>query len=145
LEENRVYGALLERHSPYWRLEDIERKNLAEKGRLLGKLLAQVLTIVQPETQLEWHRRLVAKKWDFSTRGAKSIGRPPVDAMVEKLIVQLAKDNAGWGYDRIAGALANLVHQVSDQTVGNILRRMGLGTAPERKRHLGGGNAVEKE
>jgi hypothetical protein len=57
-----------------------------------------------------------------------------VDAVVEKLVVQLAKDNAGWGYDRLVGALANLGHQVSDQTVGNILRRHGLGTAPERKR-----------
>jgi hypothetical protein len=32
------------------------------------------------------------------------------------------------------GALANLGHRVSDQTVGNILRRHGLGTAPERRR-----------
>jgi hypothetical protein len=27
------------------------------------------------------------------------------------------------GYDRIVGALANLGHEVSDQTVGNVLRR----------------------
>jgi putative transposase len=47
---------------------------------------------------------------------------------------QLAKENAGWGYDRLVGALANLGHQVSDQTVGNILRCHGLGIAPERKR-----------
>lgn len=33
------------------------------------------------------------------------------------------------------GALANLGHPVSDQTVGNILKRHGLGPAPERKRH----------
>ena len=35
----------------------------------------------------------------------------------------------------MVGALANLGHQVSDQTVGNILKRHGLGPAPERKRH----------
>jgi putative transposase len=134
LEENRVYRALLDRHSPHWRLQDTERKTLAEKGGPLGELLAEVITIVQPETMLKWHRRLVAKKWDFSARRAKSIGRPAVDAVVEKLVVQLAKDNAGWGYDRLVGALANLGHQVSDQTVGNILRRHGLGTAPERTR-----------
>jgi hypothetical protein len=29
LEENRVYRALLERHSPHWRLQDSERKALA--------------------------------------------------------------------------------------------------------------------
>ena len=33
LEENRVYRALLDRHSPSWRLEDSERKTLAEKGK----------------------------------------------------------------------------------------------------------------
>src|SRR6266851_3302131 len=104
LEENRVYRALLDRHSPQWRLQDTERRALAEKGRPLGELLAQVITIVQPETLLKWHRRLVAKKWDFSSRRAKSLGRPPVDAALEKLVVQLAKQNPAWGYDRIVGA-----------------------------------------
>jgi transposase InsO family protein len=134
LEENRVYRALLDRHSPQWRLQDAERKALAQKGRPLGKWLATVITIVQPDTLLKWHRRLVAKKWDFSARRTKPLGRPPVEATLEKLVRQLAQDNAGWGYDRIVGALANLGHQVSDQTVGNILRRLGLGPAPERRR-----------
>src|SRR5215471_1153916 len=40
----------------------------------------------------------------------------------------------GWGYDRIVGALANLSFQVSDQTVGNILRRHNIAPAPERSR-----------
>ena len=117
LEENRAYRALLERHAPGWRLQDGERKALAEKGRPLGRLLGQVITIVQPETLLRWHRRLPATKWDFSTRRARGVGRPPVAAAVEKLVVQMAKENPGWGYDRIAGALANLGHQASDQTV----------------------------
>ena len=43
-------------------------------------------------------------------------------------------ENRSWGYDRIVGALANLGHEVSDQTVGNVLRRHGLPPAPERKR-----------
>jgi hypothetical protein len=46
----------------------------------------------------------------------------------------MAKKNRSWGYDRIAGALANLGHEVSDQTVGNVLRRRGIPPAPERKR-----------
>jgi putative transposase len=46
----------------------------------------------------------------------------------------MAKENRSWGYDRIAGALANLGHEVSDQTVGNVLRRRGIPPAPERKR-----------
>ena len=46
----------------------------------------------------------------------------------------MAKENRDWGYDRIVGALANLGHEVCDQTVGNVLRRHGLPPAPERKR-----------
>jgi hypothetical protein len=46
----------------------------------------------------------------------------------------LAQDNPGWGYDRIVGALANLGHQLSDQTVGNLLRWRGLGIALEGQR-----------
>jgi len=48
--------------------------------------------------------------------------------------VGMAKENRSWGYDRIVGALANLGYRVSDQTVGNVLRRHGTAPAPERKR-----------
>src|SRR6516162_8764582 len=44
------------------------------------------------------------------------------------------QENRSWGYDRIVGALANLGHEVSDQTVGNVLRRHGIPPAPVRKR-----------
>jgi hypothetical protein len=52
---------------------------------------------------------------------------------IEQLIVGMAKENPGWGYDRIVGALANLGHAVSDQTVGNVLRRHGIPPAPQRR------------
>ena len=135
LEENRVYRALLARHSPRWQLQDTERKVLAEKGKPLGKLLGEVITIAQPETLLKWPRHLVASKWDFSHRRKAKPGRPLVSVEMERLVLQFASENPSWGYDRIVGALANLGHQVSDQTVGNILKRHGLGPAPERKRH----------
>jgi len=34
----------------------------------------------------------------------------------------MAKENPDWGYDRIQSGLANLGHEISDQTVGNILK-----------------------
>src|ERR1035441_9881442 len=49
------------------------------------------------------------------------------------MIVRMAEENRSWGDDRIVGALANLGHEVSDQTVGNVLQRHGLPPAPERK------------
>src|SRR5258706_15755219 len=46
----------------------------------------------------------------------------------------MARENRDWGYDRIAGALANLGYKVCDQTVGNVLHRHAVPPAPERKR-----------
>ena len=46
----------------------------------------------------------------------------------------MAKENRGWGYDRIAGALAELGYDISDQSVGNILKRRGLPSAPDRQK-----------
>jgi putative transposase len=57
---------------------------------------------------------------------------PAIDADLEALVIRMARENSGWGYDRIAGALANLGHHLSDQTVGNILRRHGIAPAPKR-------------
>ena len=49
-------------------------------------------------------------------------------------MVRFAKENPDWGYDRIQGALANLGREISDQTVGNILKEHDIEPAPERKR-----------
>src|SRR5882757_4912252 len=111
-----------------------DRATLGEIGHRLGrKVLAEVATVAQPDTILAWYRKLVARKFDGS-QARQGPGRPRVRCEVEQLIVRMASENRDWGYDRIAGALANLGYLISDQTVGNVLRRYGLPTAPERKR-----------
>ena len=115
------------------RLSDGERKALAEIGQKLGKqALAEVATIVKPDTILGWHRTLVAQKCDGS-KPRRALGRPKIDQELEALVVRMAQENRSWGYDRIVGALANLGFTISDQTVGNILKRHGMAPAPERK------------
>jgi putative transposase len=52
-------------------------------------------------------RKLIAGKFDGSTV-RKSRGRPRVDEETERLVVRMAKENPGWGYDRIGGAMAKL-------------------------------------
>jgi transposase InsO family protein len=114
-------------------LTDAERRSLAEVGKKLGKrALEEVATIVTPETILAWHRKFVAKKFDGSKQ-RKTPGRPKIDQELEALVVRMAQENRTWGYDRIVGALAHLGYTISDQTVGNILKRHGLPSAPERK------------
>jgi len=130
LEENRVLKARLRGRK--LRLTDDERRRLAVKGKALGrKLLAEVAGIVTPDTLLAWHRRLIAKKWDYSSR-RKRAGRPRVMVEIAELIVRLAKENPRWGYTRIRGALSNLGHQVSRGTIANVLREHGMEPAPER-------------
>ena len=107
---------------------------MAEIAKRLGrKALKDIAWIAKPDTILGWYRRLVAQKFDGSRHRACP-GRPRVSPEVEALVVRFARENRGWGYDRIVGALANLGHQVSDRTVGNILRRHNIAPAPERSR-----------
>ena len=129
--ENRILrGQIKDR----LQLSDAERQTLAEIGKKLGKqALEEVANIVKPDTLLGWHRKLVANKFDGSEQ-RKSLGRPRVDKELEDLVVQMAKENRSWGYDRIAGALAHLGYEISDQTVGNILKRRGLPIAPDRQK-----------
>jgi len=55
-----------------------------------------------------------------------------MDQEIEGLVVRMAQEHHSWGYDRMVGALANLDYQISDQTVGNILKRHGIPPAPQR-------------
>jgi len=114
------------------RLSDPERITLAEIGKRLGrKALREVACVAKPDTILAWYRRLVAQKFDGSQH-RQYPGRPPVSSEVEALVVRMARENSGWGYDRIVGALANLGQRLSDQTVKNVLRRHGIAPAPKR-------------
>ncbi|MBW1770336.1 MAG: DDE-type integrase/transposase/recombinase [Deltaproteobacteria bacterium] len=116
-------------------LNDDQRRRLAVKGKILGrKVLREIITISTPDTILRWHRQLVAEKWNYNHRRNKKQGRPPVSEEVRRLVLRMAQENPTWGYDRIQGALANLGHEISDQTVGNILQENGIEPAPERKR-----------
>jgi len=131
LAENRVLKAQL---NGRLRLSDAERATLGKIGYRLGRrALSEVATAAHPDTILAWHRRLAARKFDRS-RARRAPGRPRIESKIEALIIRMAEENRSWGYDRIVGALANLGHDVSDQTVGNVLRRNGIPSAPERKR-----------
>ena len=111
-------------------LSQEEKATLAEIAHRLGrKALEEVASTAQPDTILGWYRRLVANEFKGS-RFRKRVGRPRVAEEIERLVVRMANENPSWGYDRIVGALANLGHRLSDQTVGNILRRHGLSPYP---------------
>ena len=116
------------------RLSDPERSTLAEIGKRLGRAaLQQVACVAKPDTILAWYRRLIARKFDGSTLRT-SPGRPRIAPELEALIVRFARIPAG---DTTASSepWSNLGHAVSDQTVGNILRRYGIQPAPKRSQN----------
>ena len=130
-EENRVLREQL--GGRRLRLNDDQRRRLAVKAKGLGrKLLAELATIVTPETLLAWHRRLIAKKYDGSDR--RGPGRPRRGAEIEALVIRMAEENRSWGYRRIEGALSNLGHEIARSTIADILQRHGIEPAPERSR-----------
>lgn len=129
LAENRILRSHFPARVP---LTDPQRATLAEIGKRLGRQpLEPVASVAKPDTILGWYRKLIARKFDGSKHRVYP-GRPPVAREITELIVRMARENCGWGYDRIAGALQNLGHRVSDQTVGNVLRRFGIAPAPKR-------------
>jgi len=129
-EENRVLREQL--GGRRLRLNDDQCRRLAIKAKgLRRKLLAEMTTIVTPETLLAWHRRLVARKYDGS--GKRGPGRPRLPGEIEAL-VRMAEENRDWGYRRIQGALSNLGHELARSTIAEMLRRHGIEPASERSR-----------
>ena len=118
------------------KLTDSQRKELAEIGAKLGKnALAEIATVAQPDTILAWNRKFANLKVVTSER-SKSVGRPRVVPEIEDLVIRMARDNRSWGYDRIQGSLKHLGYTISDQAVGNILKRQGIPPAPEREKTI---------
>jgi putative transposase len=130
LAENRVLRSRLEKRP---RFTDAERITLGRAAKPLGRAtLAEIATLVSPDTLLRWHRRLVEKK--TATPRDEKIGRPKTAREVADLVLQLAGENHTWGYDRIAGALKELGHTISDAAVGNTLKENSVPPAPARKK-----------
>ena len=115
------------------RFTEDQRRRLAAKAQKLGRdRLRRFASIVSPKTLLEWHRRLIARKYDGSSR--RSPGRPCTPGEIRELILRMARENRTWGYTRIQGALENLGHEVGRSTIAKVLKEAGLDPAPERQK-----------
>ncbi len=81
------------------KLGDGERRTPAEIGKKPGRrVLEEAAMIVEPDTILVWHRKLVARKFDGS-RSRRYADRPRVDEDTEHLIVRPARESRSWSYD----------------------------------------------
>ena len=82
-----------------------------------------------------------SQKYDGST--ARKSGRPKTAADIEKLILDMAGNNPGWGYTRICGALYNLGHDIGHTTVKRILLDNGVDPAPLRSKGMSWGTFLK--
>ena len=119
--------AVLRRQNPSPKLDWADRAIIAALARLLPRPL-RMNRLVTPETLLRWHRRLIRWRWTYPHRG----GRPPVDPRIAVLIEQMARENPGWGYQRIQGELLGLGIRVGASTVRRVLKRLRIPPAPQR-------------
>lgn len=120
------------------RLDDATRAELGVRAHAVGRAaLATLATLAAPDTLLRWYRELGSGRAGAGRAGQTHAGGAKVDARraeLARLVERLARENPGWGYSRLRGALFNLGHDVGRTTIARLLARAGLGPAPERSR-----------
>ena len=126
----RHENAVLRRQVGRVRCEPGDRLWLAALSRLVPRRWWGEVFAVTPATLLAWHRRLVARKWDYASR--RRPGRPSTAAAIRKLVIRIATDNPMWGHRRVQGKLVRLGHPIAASTVWQILHDAGIGPAPRR-------------
>jgi putative transposase len=126
----RHENAVLRRNAGRVRYEPADRAWLAVLARLVPRNRWGEVFPVTPATLLAWHRKLMARKYDTSTR--RKPGRPPAHRSIARLVVGIAGENPLWGHRRIHGELIKLGVSLAPSTVWEILRAAGIDPAPRR-------------
>jgi len=103
---------------------------LAALSRLISRRRWAEVFTVTPATLLAWRRRLVTRKWDYSSR--RRPGRPSTPAAIRRLVIRIATGNPTWGHRRVQGELVKLGHPIAASTVWQILHAAGIDPAPRR-------------
>ena len=126
----RHENAVLRRQISRVRYQPGDRLWLAALSRLIPRHRWGEVFTVTPATLLAWHRRLVNRKWDYTSR--RRPGRPSTAAAIRKLVIRMATDNPAWGHRRVQGELVRLGHPIAASTVWQILHDAGIDPAPRR-------------
>jgi len=98
---DRVFWSLLSRVWPGWR---------------------HALILVRPETVIRWYRRGFRLYWRWKSK-SRPLGRPPIEAEIRELIVEMHRANPTWGAACIHGELLKLGFNLAQSTVSKYLPR----------------------
>jgi transposase len=126
----RHENTVLRRQIGRVRYQPGDRLWLAALSRLVPRHRWGEVFMVSPATLLAWHRRLVTRKWDYTSR--RRPGRPSTAAAIRKLVIRIATENPTWGHRRVQGELVRLGHPIAASTVWQILHDAGTAPAPRR-------------
>src|SRR6202158_5230566 len=75
--------------------------------------ILKVVTLVQPETLVRWHRVGFRRYWCWKSRSRG--GRPQIETELRALIRQMSTENQLWGAPRIHGELLKLGFSVAQE------------------------------
>ena len=105
------------------RLTNNDRWFLIQLYRWFPSIL-QVITIIQPETLVRWHRAGFRRYWRWKSRSRG--GRPQIEADLRALIRRMSIENPLWGAPRIHGELLKLGFEVAQSSVAKyMVKRRG--------------------
>src|SRR5260221_3942435 len=96
------------------RLTNTDRWFFVQMYRWFPSIL-KVVTIVQPETLVSWHRAGFRRYWRWKSR--RRGGRPRIEIELRALIRQMSTENQLWGAPRIHGELLKLGFSVAQSSV----------------------------
>jgi putative transposase len=127
----RHENVVLRRQVSRVRYQPADRLWLVALSRLIPRRRWGEVFAVTPATLLAWHRRLVARKWNYTSR--RRPGRPSTAAAIRKLVIRMATDNPAWGHRRVQGELVKLGHRIAASTVWQIPHDAGIDPAPRHR------------
>jgi hypothetical protein len=105
------------------RLTNNDRWFLIQLYRWFPSIL-KVLTIIEPETLVRWHRANFRCYWRWKSRPVG--GRPPIETDLRVLIRRMSVENPLWGAPRIHGKLLKLGFEVAQSSVAKyMVKRRG--------------------
>ena len=124
-EENKILRA---RIPGQVHTKPAERERLLKFGKVIGRAIEELMTIVSPNTFYRWVRD--EKNGKPKPKNPKGGQRKPKE--IRELVIEVAK-TTGFGYSRIIGELRKLgIKKISRQTVRNILKEEGIEPGPDR-------------
>jgi len=83
--------------------------------------ILNVITIIQPETLVRWHRAGFRRYWRWKSQSLG--GRPQIDAELRALIRRMSIENPLWGAPRIHGELLKLGFEIAQATVAKYMAK----------------------